>query len=114
MTKTVKQGEIWYTNLNPTKGSEQAGHRPVVILSGNVVNSYLTIVIAMPLTTKIKHYKGNIVLTPTEKNGLKEPSEVLIFHIRSISKERLNKKIGTVTTEELNELKKGLNEILHY
>lgn len=110
----VKQGDVWYTNLNPTKGSEQAGHRPVVIVSGDVVNAYLNIVIAMPLTTKIKNYKGNLVLTPTKENGLTIRSEVLIFHIRSLSKERLEKKIGQISAEELSQLKEGLNDILHY
>lgn len=45
----MKQCEIWYANLNPTKGSEQAGLRPVVILSGNLLNQYLPIVIVAPL-----------------------------------------------------------------
>ncbi len=112
--KTIKQGEIWYTNLNPIKGREQAGHRPVVIVSGNVVNSYLDIVIAMPLTTIIKNYKGDIVLHPNSINGLSQPSEVLIFHIRSLSKDRLEKKIGTITSDELAELKEGLDDILRY
>lgn len=110
----VKQGEIWYANLNPIKGSEQAGHRPVVVMSGNVVNTYLNIVIAMPLTTKIKNYKGNLVLSPNKTNGLEEPSEVLVFHIRSLSKERLEKKIGVITNEQLKQLKEGLNDILQY
>lgn len=110
----VKQGEIWYASLNPTKGSEQAGHRPVVIVSGNVVNSYLNIVIAMPLTTKVKNYKGNIVLQPNKINGLAQASEVLIFHIRSLSQDRLENKVGSITASELETLKLGLNDILRY
>ena len=110
----MKQAEIWYADLNPVKGSEQEGYRPVVIISGNLLNKYLKIVIVCPLTTKIKNYKGNLVLNPTDKNGLKKPSEILIFHIRSISKDRLVKKIGSITGEELEVLKKGLNEIMKY
>jgi len=110
----MKQAEIWYADLNPVKGSEQKGYRPVVIISGNLLNKYLNIVIVCPLTTKIKNYKGNPVLNPDEKNGLKKPSEILIFHIRSISKGRLVKKIGKITEEELEMLKKGLNEIMKY
>jgi mRNA interferase MazF len=112
--RNIQQGEIWYTNLNPIKGSEQAGHRPVVIISGNLVNTYLNIVIAMPLTTKIKNYKGNLILKPTKTNGLLQPSEVLVFHIRSLSKDRLEKKLGSITTAELHILKEGLNDILRY
>lgn len=110
----MKQGEIWYASLDPVKGSEQGGYRPMVILSGNLLNQYLPIVICCPLTTKIKNYKGNIVLEPDKLNNLQETSEVLTFHIRSVSKERLQKRIGTITNEQVALLKKYLNEILTY
>ena len=110
----MKQGEIWYASLDPVKGSEQGGYRPMVILSGNLLNEYLPIVICCPLTTQIKNYKGNIVLEPDEMNNLSESSEVLTFHIRSVSKERLQKRIGTITKEQIAILKKYLNEILTY
>lgn len=110
----MKQCEIWYANLNPGKGSEQLGFRPVVIISGNVMNQYLNVVIACPLTTKIKNYKGNILLEPNENNGLSEKSEIMIFHIHSLSKDRLVKKIGTITEKQLLDLKSGLDDILRY
>ncbi|UXP34124.1 type II toxin-antitoxin system PemK/MazF family toxin [Reichenbachiella agarivorans] len=110
----MKQGEIWELYLNPVKGSEQSGRRPAVILSGDLLNKYLNVVIVCPLTTKIKNYKGNIVLTPNNINNLKEPSEVLLFHIRSVSKERLQHKIGDINKDQLQELKQGLDDILRY
>ncbi len=110
----MKQREIWYADLNPSQGREQAGYRPVVVISGNVLNKYLDIVIACPLTTKIKNYKGNLVLQPDRQNGLSEPSEVLVFHIRSLSKSRLVKKLGTITQSQLNEIRQGLQDILKY
>jgi mRNA interferase MazF len=110
----MKQGEIWYADLNPVKGSEQHGYRPVVIISGNVLNTYLQIVIACPLTSKIKNYKGNIVLSPGKDNGLNETSEVMVFHIRSISKTRLVKKIGHITSGQLSDILEGLQDILRY
>ena len=110
----MKQGEIWQANLNPSKGSEQAGFRPVVILSGNLLNQHLNIIIVTPLTTKIKNYKGNPVLNPDKVNGLKSVSELLVFHIRSISKDRLEKKLGSITKPELTLALKTLNDILKY
>ncbi len=110
----MKQGELWYANLNPSKGSEQAGMRPIVILSGNLLNEHLNIVICCPLTTKIKNYKGNLVLNPNSENKLKKKSEILTFHIRSVSKERLTKKIGTISSEQIAQLKTYLGEILTY
>lgn len=110
----MKQGEIWYANLNPSKGSEQAQFRPVVIVSGNLLNQFLPVVIVIPLTTGIKRYKGNPVLQPAQSNGLKEVSEMLVFHIRSVSKDRLVEKIGSIETEELQRSIRTLNDILRY
>ncbi len=110
----MKQGEIWYVNLDPVKGSEQAGMRPVVIISGNLLNQHLKIVIACPLTTSIKNYKGNIILEPDSENGLKAKSEILLFHIRSISKERFIKKVGKIRKDKIDELILNLNDILRY
>jgi len=110
----MKQGELWFANLNPVKGSEQAGMRPVVIISGNLLNDHLNTVICCPLTTKIKNYKGDVVLNPTGQNGLTTESEILTHHIRSISKDRMIKRIGTIDATEIQLIKKYLNEILTY
>jgi len=108
----MRQGEIWYANLNPVMGSEQAGFRPVVILSGNLLNEYLPVVIVAPLTTKIKNYKGNPVIDAKKENGLKVRSELLVFHIRSVSRDRLIEKAGSIDKAELMQAMKTLNEIL--
>ena len=79
-----------------------------------MLNKYLPIVIACPLTTKIKAYKGNVIISPDDKNGLSEKSEVLTFHIRSISKERLTKKVGEITETQLEVIKQTLSDILKY
>jgi mRNA interferase MazF len=50
-------------NLRSTKGGEQAGRRLVVIVSGNLLNTYASVVYVCPLTTKIKNYKGDVVLS---------------------------------------------------
>jgi mRNA interferase MazF len=110
----MQQSEIWYADLNPVKGSDQNGFRPVVIVSGNLMNEYLATVICCPLTSKVKNYKGNIVLTPNQLNKLKQPAEILTAHIRSISKERLVRKIGSIEAAELLQIKEGLNDLLRY
>lgn len=99
------------SDLSPVIGSEQSGRRPVVILSGNLMNKFLQVVIIAPLTSKIKNYQGNPILEPSRVNGLKIESELMVFHIRSISKERLIEKIGEVSTEELNEALATLKDI---
>ncbi|MFM1810957.1 MAG: putative growth inhibitor, PemK-like protein [Bacteroidota bacterium] len=93
----MKQGEIWYTDLNPVKGSEQAGFRPVIIVSGNLLNQHANVVICIPLTTQIKNYHGNLVLDPSPTNGLSAKSEGLTLHVRSISKARLVQRLGNIS-----------------
>lgn len=110
----MRQGEIWYADLNPTKGNEQAGLRPVVIVSGNLLNLHLNIVLVVPLTTQIKNYKGNPVLSPNSSNGLTSESEMLVFHIRSIAKEQFVRKIGQIEAVDLEQFIKTLNDILKY
>ena len=110
----MKQSELWYADLNPTKGSEQKGFRPVLIISGNLMNTYLNTVICCPLTSKLKHYKGNVVLNANKTNKLTRDSEILTAHIRSISKVRLVKKIGSISASELQLVLQGLNEMLRY
>lgn len=108
----MRQGEIWWTDLNPVQGREQSGRRPVLIISGNLLNRYLEVVIAVPLTTQIKRYKGNPILEPNLQNQLKFTSEALVFHVRSISKDRLLEKIGEVQPEIVSEIKTTLADIL--
>lgn len=107
----MRQGEIWMTDISPSIGSEQSDRRPVVILSGNLMNKYLQVVITAPLTSKIKNYQGNPILKPSPKNGLKVESELMIFHIRSISKDRMIEKIGELSNEELKRALETLTDI---
>ena len=104
----MRQGEIWFADLNPTKGSEQSGKRPVVIVSGDTLNDTLPIVIVVPITSKIKSYPTCVLLLASKANGLKEDSEAVPFQIRAISKKRLAKRTGSVTENELREILKGL------
>jgi len=107
----MKQGEIWYVDLNPTQGSEQAGIRSAVILSGNLMTKFLKVVIIAPLTSKIKNYQGNPILEPSEKNGLNSVSELMVFDIRSVSKTRLFEKIGELSGAELKQALATLTDI---
>jgi mRNA interferase MazF len=86
----------------------------VVIISGDLLNKYLPIVIVCPLTSKIKNYKGNLILEPSDQNGLQSKSEIMTFQIRSVSKDRLVRKTGLISEEELTFIKQGLDDILRY
>ncbi len=110
----MKQGEIWYADLEPVRGSEQSGKRPVVIISGAAMNITLNVIIVCPLTSAIKKIKGCVVINKTEINNLKKDSEVLVLQVRTISKGRLSKKIGSITSAQIESIKEGINLYLNY
>ena len=110
----MKQREIWLADLNPVKGSEQNGIRPVVILSGNSMNDNLGICIVCPLSSKIRNYAGCLVVKKDAMNGLNHDSEIITFQVRTISKERLISIKGAITKQQLEIIKKGLQEVLTY
>ena len=104
----MRQGEIWFADLNPTKGSEQSGKRPVVIVSGDTLNNMLPLVISVPITSKIKSYPTFVLLLASKTNGLKKDSEAIPFQVRAVTKKRLIKRTGHITEEELREILRGL------
>ena len=108
------QKDIYWANLNPTKGKEQKGKRPVVIISGNTMNRNFGIFIVCPISSKIKNYAGCVKLEKNKINKLKENSEIITFQIRTIAKERMIKKIGEITNEQLKEIFYSLNEVFYY
>jgi mRNA interferase MazF len=110
----MKQGDIFWADLEPTIGQEQQGTRPVVIISGNALNRQLKIRIVCPLSTQIKNLKGCVILNKDKINNLDTTSEVLSFQVRALSSERLRNKMGEITSEQLEMIKKGLAEILTY
>lgn len=110
----MNQGDIVWADLNPVRGSEQRGSRPVVIISGNALNHHLDVLIICPLSSKIKQYPGCVVLPKDARNQLSQDSEVITFQVRTIDRERLRTKIGEVTPEQLKAIIQGLNDVLTY
>jgi len=108
----MKQGDIWFATLDPVIGSEQADYRPVIVVSGNLMNTYGSVVYCCPLTSKIKNYAGNPILEPSTENGLKVTTEVMIHQMRSISIKRLKTKVGKVDAGVVNQIKQTINDII--
>ncbi len=107
----ILRGDIFWANLNPSIGHEQAGLRPVLILSRDVFNKYSGTVIAVALT--IQPPKAAFPLT-LELNNSKLPKKswVKISQIRTLSNKRLGKRIGKASLKELDLIVEGLNEII--
>src|ERR1035437_7330055 len=100
----MRQGDIWFADLNPTQGSEQSGKRPVIIVSGDTLNDTLPIVIVVPITSNIKSYPTCVLLKADKMNGLTKDSEAIPFQIRTITKKRLTKRVGNIAEEELQKI----------
>jgi len=107
----ILRGDIYWADLNPTKAHEQAGVRPVVIISHDVFNNKSGTVIAMAITSQPP--RAGFPLTYELKSGdLPKKSWVKISQVRTISTTRLDDKVGQVDSEELEIIVEGLNEII--
>ena len=107
----ILRGEIRWADLNPVRGREQAGLRPVLILSQDIFNERSSTVIAMAITSQPQ--RAGFPLTLELKSGiLPKTSWVKISQIRTLSGERIGKRIGRTSPEELAQVVEGLNEII--
>jgi len=105
MENTHYKWTIFFADLNPVKGSEQRGRRPVLVISDEVFNRAMPIVTILPITSLKKGRKvyPNEVLLPKEATGLSHQSLALVHQIRTISKGRLGKIVGIIKEMELVE-----------
>ena len=107
----ILRGEVYWANLDPAKGREQAGQRPVLVLSQDVFNERSGVVIAVALTSQPQ--KAGFPLTfELSSPDLPKRSWVKIGQIRTLSQERLGKRIGRALPEELDQIVEGLIEII--
>jgi mRNA interferase MazF len=107
----ILRGDILWADLNPVKGHEQAGLRPVLILSPEVFNDRSGTVIALALTSQPQGAGFPLTLELTSAD-LPKPTWVKISQIRTLSVERLGKRMGHVSDEEMSQIVEGLNEII--
>ncbi len=107
----ILRGEIRWADLNPTRGREQAGLRPVLILSHDIFNERSGTVIAVAITSQPQ--RAGFPLTLELKAGdMPKQSWIKISQIRTLSGERIGKVIGRASQEEMAQIIEGLNEII--
>jgi len=107
----ILRGEIRWADLNPVRGRERAGLRPVLILSQDVFNDRSGTVIAVALTSQLQRAGFPLTLELHAK-GLAKKSWVKISQIRTLAVERIGKVITRASPEELAQVVEGLNEII--
>ena len=107
----ILRGEIRWADLNPVKGHEQAGHRPVVVLSHDVFNERSGTIIAVALTSQ-EPRAGFPLTLESNAAGLTRRSWIRISQIRTLSVDRIGARLARASEEELARVLDGLNEIL--
>jgi mRNA interferase MazF len=108
------QGEIWLINLDPTIGAEMRKTRPALIISNDVFVS-LPLKIILPITDWKEHYSISpwmIQLLPSQTNGLTKLSSIDCFQIRSVSENRLIRKIGNVSEEIMPKINPAISQVI--
>ena len=109
----ILRSEIRWADLNPVRGHEQGGKRPVLILSHDVFNSRSGTVIAAALTSR-EPAVGFPLAMEVKSCRLPKKSWVKISQVRTLSTTRIGRRLGVVSEEELISVIEGLNEIVSY
>lgn len=111
MTQHARK-EVWLVTLDPTTGREQAGTRPALITSDDAFNQgFADLVFIIPITSKAKNIRSHVSLLPPE-GGLNLPSFIMCEAMRSVSKQRLIKRLGVISTNTMAEVEDRLRILL--
>ncbi len=104
----AQRGEVWWVRLDPTLGSEIAKTRPCVILSGNVFNRLRRTVVVIPLSSSPQ--AGPPLLVPVRCDG--RDVVAVTDQIRAVARQRLHRRMGELSTEDLTAIEQGVRETL--
>jgi mRNA interferase MazF len=107
----ILRGDIVWADLNPARGREQAGQRPVLVLSHEVFNDRSGTVIAVELTSQAPR-AGFPLTLELRSRGLPKRSWAKISQVRTLSVERVGRRLARASIEELDQIVDGLNEII--
>ena len=102
-----KRGEVWLVNWNPARGSEQAGRRPALVIQNDIGNQKASTTIIAAISSSVKVYPMNVQINPPE-GGLDHPSIIKTSQILTVSKERLEKRLGRISGKSLNEVDRAI------
>jgi mRNA interferase MazF len=106
-------GEVYLADLNPTRGSEQAGIRPVITVQRDTLDRFTTTVVVVPVTSNLRRAQipGTMIL-PAGEGGLTQDSVVLCYQVVAIDRQRLIQKLGDISADYLSQLKVALQYTL--
>lgn len=103
----IARGDMWLADLNPIRGSEQAGTRPVLVFQNDTINRFTTTVLAIPFTTNLRRATlPSCVLIAAGDGGLTSDSVALCHQLRVLDATRLIGRLGSVSSRALLEVKR--------
>ena len=107
-----KRGDVWFANFDPTRGHEQSGNRPCLVVSVDAFNaSAADLLIVVPITSQDKGIRSHVRIDPPE-GGLKKVSYAKCEDIRSIARERLSKRWGRIHERTMSDVEIRLRILL--
>lgn len=108
-SETTRRGDVVIARLDPVKGSEQAGTRPVLIVSSDALNAALPVLTVAVLTSRKtdRIFPTEVLVAPPE-GGLSEASKVLLYQVRTISKQRIAGRLGTLSQRTMKAVDEAL------
>ena len=112
MTASIKRGNVFLVNFDPTIGAEARKTRPAVVVSNDINNAHSPIVSIAPITSNVVRVYSFEVEVPAKTGGLRTRSKVMVNQTRAVDKARLLKKLGDLPAEIMNDEDQAL--ILHY
>ena len=107
MNAFPKRGEVWLVNWNPARGSEQAGRRPALVIQNDIGNEKAPTTIVAAISSSVRIYPMNVQINPPE-GGLDHPSIIKTSQILTISKERLEKRLGRLSKDRLDDVDRAI------
>jgi mRNA interferase MazF len=102
-----RRGEVWLVNWNPARGSEQAGRRPALVIQNDIGNQKAPTTIVAAISSSVKVYPMYVQINPPE-GGLDHSSIIKTSQILTISKERLEKRVGRISEDSLDEVDRAI------
>ncbi len=104
----VKRGDIYYADLSPVIGSEQAGVRPILVVQNDIGNKFSPTIIGIAITSKQKAKLPTHIEIEGTKYGLDKDSVILAEQIRTLDKRRLKEKVGRLDKETMEKVKRAI------
>lgn len=112
MTKIPKQGDVWWIDLEPVRGHEQGKKRPCLVVSANAFNAIPHgIAWVVPVSSSPRRHSFTVEIAPPE-GGVKVVGAILCHQMRTVSVERMDKKIGAVSSSTMREVLRKVAMVL--